>query len=57
MGQIDPQLAAAFATMAVALLMILSGLHKSMLEWRSPRRRCPSCGRQVDSGGCACSRG
>jgi hypothetical protein len=56
MQAFDPHLAAAVSTMGAALLMIMSGLHKSMLEWRSNRHRCPSCGRQVSGRRCACTR-
>jgi hypothetical protein len=51
----DPQLAAAFAiTSAVGLLMTVSGVHKSLLEWRR-RRVCPGCGRPFDRGRCGCN--
>ncbi len=36
-------------TMGVGYLMVLSGVGKSMLDWKR-RRTCPSCGRQP----CAC---
>jgi hypothetical protein len=53
MQQIDPQLAAAFvATTGVGFLMMVAGVHKSMLEWRNKRRHCPSCGRLVDGRVC-----
>ena len=53
MQQIDPQLAAAFvATTGVGFLMMVAGVHKSMLEWRHKRRHCPSCGRILDSRVC-----
>jgi hypothetical protein len=53
MQQLDPQLAAAFvATTGVGFLMLMAGVHKSMLEWRHKRRHCPSCGRILDSRVC-----
>lgn len=53
MQQLDPQLAAAFvATTGVGFLMMIAGVHKSMLEWRHKRRHCPSCGRILDSRVC-----
>jgi hypothetical protein len=45
MAQFDPQLATLFAlTSAVGYLMIMSGVGKSLLDWKR-RRSCPSCGR------------
>ncbi len=53
MTNFDPQLATLFAvTMGIGYLMIQSGLHKSMLEWRRRKRSCPSCGRQTTA--CSC---
>jgi NADH pyrophosphatase NudC (nudix superfamily) len=53
MHQLDPQLAAMFvATTGVGFLMMMAGVHKSMLEWRNKRRHCPSCGRILDSRVC-----
>ena len=43
----------AVLTPAVGYLMVLAGVHKSMLEWRHRRQLCPSCGRDLRSG-CAC---
>jgi len=31
----------------IGFLMILSGLHKNVLEVRRGRRICPSCGREI----------
>jgi hypothetical protein len=58
MEQLDPQLAAAFAvTTGIGFLMLISGVHKSLLEWRQRRRPCPSCGRIIDGRVCsACTR-
>ena len=53
MEQLDPQITAAFvATTGVGFLMMVAGVHKSMLEWRSKRRHCPSCGRLVEGRVC-----
>jgi len=52
---LDPQLVAlAVGTTGVGILMTLAGLQKSALEWRRPRRICPSCGREIRSRTCAC---
>jgi hypothetical protein len=40
----------------VGLLMVLAGLQKSTLEWRRPKRHCPSCGRQIAGRRCGCTR-
>jgi hypothetical protein len=48
-----PELAMLFVlTTAVGYLMMLSGLSKSMLEWRARRRSCPSCGRHIEGRVC-----
>ena len=53
---VEPQLAGLFAlTTGIGFLMVLSGLQKSMLELRSRRRTCPSCGKHIHRrvcGGC-----
>jgi hypothetical protein len=50
---LDPHVVGLFAsTVCVALLMALSGIQKSALEWKQ-RRQCPTCGRDVRSR-CAC---
>jgi hypothetical protein len=50
----DPHALALFAsTFCVALLMALSGMQKSVLDWKNRRRMCPSCGRRLNSG-CIC---
>jgi hypothetical protein len=55
MQGLTPQLVAAFAaTTGVGFLMIISGVQKSMLEWRQRRRTCPSCGRQIAGRTCGC---
>lgn len=51
---LDPQLTMLFVlTTGIGYLMILSGVGKSLLEWRRARM-CPSCGRDARAG-CACS--
>jgi hypothetical protein len=40
-------------TLGAGLLMALSGIEKSALEWKQRRRTCPSCGRFLRSG-CRC---
>jgi NADH pyrophosphatase NudC (nudix superfamily) len=51
---LDPHTVALFAsTFCVALLMALSGMQKSVLDWKNRRRMCPSCGRRLNSG-CIC---
>lgn len=43
---LDPQLMALFvATSGVGYLMIMSGVQKSLLDWKR-RRACPACGRR-----------
>jgi NADH pyrophosphatase NudC (nudix superfamily) len=47
MEQLDPQLVTLFAlTSGVGYLMVLSGVGKSMLDWKRHERHCPSCGRR-----------
>jgi hypothetical protein len=51
---LDPHAVGLIAsTFGVGVLMALTGVHKSVLEWRHRRRICPSCGRDLRSG-CAC---
>jgi NADH pyrophosphatase NudC (nudix superfamily) len=53
MQYFDLQLAAAFVvTTGVGFMMLVAGVHKSMLEWRNRRRHCPSCGRLLDGPVC-----
>jgi hypothetical protein len=56
--ELDPNIAIlAVLTTCVGYLMILAGLHKSLLEWRRPSRSCPSCGRAISDRVCAyCTR-
>jgi hypothetical protein len=39
-------------TSCVGYLMVVSGIRKSMLEWRRTRRHCPSCGRALKTRVC-----
>jgi NADH pyrophosphatase NudC (nudix superfamily) len=56
MQGLTPQLAAMFVvTTSVGFLMVLSGVQKSLLEWRRRRRICPSCGRHIDGRTCGCN--
>jgi NADH pyrophosphatase NudC (nudix superfamily) len=51
---LDPHILGLVAsTVCTALLMALSGIDKSLLDWKNGRRHCPSCGRQLRSG-CIC---
>ena len=46
MAQLDPQMAMLFAvTSGVGYLMVMSGVGKSLLDWKK-RRSCPSAGTQ-----------
>jgi hypothetical protein len=52
--ELDPHVAALVAsTLGAAILMALSGVQKSALEWKNRRRICPSCGRDLRSR-CVC---
>ena len=55
----DPNIAIlAVLTSGVGFLMVASGIHKSMLEWRRNGRLCPCCGRQISGRVCSfCTRG
>jgi len=56
MTQIDPHLVALLATTSgVCFLMAISGVQKSMLEWKRRRRICPSCGQELRGRSCACT--
>ena len=37
----------AAVTCGTGYLMIVAGVHKSVLEWRRRGRICPSCGRNI----------
>ncbi len=52
--EIDPNVTTlALITSAVGYLMVVAGLHKSMLEWRRAGRMCPSCGRAMTERVCS----
>jgi hypothetical protein len=47
----------AVLTSGVGYLMVVSGVHKSLLEWRRSGRMCPSCGRVLTTRVCSfCTR-
>jgi len=51
----DPHIVTfAVATLGVGWLMALAGLQKNALEWRRPKRHCPSCGRELRARACGC---
>jgi ribosomal protein L37AE/L43A len=50
---LDPHIAVlAVLTSGVGYLMVVAGVHKSLLERRRSERRCPSCGRAITSRVC-----
>jgi len=50
----DPNIAIlAVLTSGAGYLMVASGVHKSLLEWRRSTRLCPSCGRVITSRVCS----
>jgi hypothetical protein len=52
--ELDPNITIlAVVTTGVGYLMVVAGLHKSMLEWRRPGRMCPSCGRAIQARVCS----
>ena len=56
--EFDPNTAIlAIVTTGVGYLMVVAGLHKSLLEWRRSNRMCPSCGRVITERVCGnCTR-
>jgi NADH pyrophosphatase NudC (nudix superfamily) len=42
----------AVLTSGVGYLMVVAGIHKSLLEWRKSGRFCPSCGRALQTRVC-----
>jgi len=42
----------AVVTTGAGYLMVVAGLHKSLLEWRRSTRTCPSCGRAIQERVC-----
>jgi NADH pyrophosphatase NudC (nudix superfamily) len=54
--EFDPNTALLAAlTSGIGYLMVVAGIHKSMLEWRRTARICPSCGRAITARVCSCS--
>jgi hypothetical protein len=54
MTSLDPHLVAVLLATGVAgVLMTMSGVQKSLLDWRR-RRICPGCGRPLAHGRCGC---
>ena len=46
--ELDPNMAVvAVVTSGIGYLMVMSGIGKSMLEWRRAARMCPGCGRAI----------
>ena len=43
----------AVITSGIGYLMVASGVHKSLLEWRRTARMCPSCGRAIQTRVCS----
>jgi hypothetical protein len=55
--ELDPNITMIAIVTGIGYLMVVSGLHKSMLEWRRVTRSCPSCGRTIEARVCGtCSR-
>ena len=51
--ELDPNIALiAVVTSGVGYLMVVAGVHKSLLEWRRTSRMCPGCGRAIDTRVC-----
>jgi len=52
--EFDPNIATlAVVTSGIGYLMVMSGIGKSMLEWRRSTRMCPGCGRAVQARVCS----
>jgi NADH pyrophosphatase NudC (nudix superfamily) len=52
--ELDPNIAVlALLTSGAGYLMVVAGLHKSLLEWRRSGRHCPSCGRAIQARVCS----
>jgi NADH pyrophosphatase NudC (nudix superfamily) len=52
--ELDPNIALfAVVTSGVGYLMVVAGVHKSLLEWRRGARVCPSCGRAIQDRVCS----
>jgi hypothetical protein len=52
--ELDPHLAVvAVVTSGIGYLMVMSGIGKSLLEWRRAARVCPGCGRAIHGRVCS----
>jgi NADH pyrophosphatase NudC (nudix superfamily) len=52
--ELDPNIAIfAVVTSGIGYLMVITGIGKSMLEWRRPTRLCPGCGRTLQARVCS----
>ena len=52
--ELDPNLAVvAVVTSGIGYLMVITGIGKSMLEWRRAARMCPGCGRAISGRVCS----
>jgi hypothetical protein len=52
---IDPQLSTVAAALIAGYLMTVAGVHKRVLRWRDPPRRCPAC--RHEQRDCICREG
>ncbi len=50
--ELDPNIAV-LAVLTAGYLMVVAGVHKSLLEWRRSGRFCPSCGRILETQVCS----
>jgi hypothetical protein len=55
MDEATAHLIALLASTGAGVWMTVAGVRKSALEWRKPKRTCPSCGRNITGNTCACS--
>ena len=53
MNGLTPQLIALFACTGAGVWMAVAGVNKKALEWKRPRRTCPSCGRNIPGRTCS----
>jgi NADH pyrophosphatase NudC (nudix superfamily) len=52
----DPNVAVLLAvTTGAGFLMVLLGVYKSVIEWRTKNRICPACGREIRARTCGCT--
>jgi hypothetical protein len=52
MTSFDPQISPIVAALIASYLMTVAGVHKRLLQWRRPPRRCPAC--RHDQRDCIC---